>query len=335
MSRFFPPIALLIAACTAPAPPGPEALAEDATSLLARADQHFDLRAHENAQRFYELAAVAANGEGNAGRYVEAASRLAELHVLAEETAQAREWLDSATERVQREDASAWARWLVARGVVENAEGRLERALASLDEAYRFARASGLAVRAVQAAQWATIVAPDERAVRWCRRGIEAARELEQPALLSALWAQLAWLLEERGLPNEALAAFLQARDTTDPTDGHALLVADWCVGHALRLVGRRAEARALLEDVARRADGAYRSARRPNDAEWVGQVQWELAELDVLSGELPRAITRMELARERLLEAGARRLARTRLEQLDLRLAELRAIQLSAAGGQ
>jgi tetratricopeptide (TPR) repeat protein len=334
VSKPFPLIALLLAACAGPGPPGGQALAEDSASLLARADRYFDMRQRENAQRLYELAAVAANGQGDPGDYVAAASQLAQVFVLAGQTAQARDWLDSATERVEREDTAAWARWLVARGAVEQAEGRLERALATFEEAYGFALDVGLPVRAVQAAHWASVVAPDERAVRWCRLAIEAGRELGQPALQVALWKQLAWLLEDRGLYSEALAAFRQARAETDPGDGHALLVADWLVGHALRLAGRITDARALMEDVARRAESAYRDARRPNDAEWVAHAQAELAELDVLTGDIERAISRLEIAHERFLEAGARRLALDRLVRNDERLAELRARQLSSAGG-
>ena len=327
-------LVLFTPACVVSGPPEGQPVSQDSISLLARADGFFDRREHENAQRLYELAAIAASGEGNQGRYVEAASRVAELRFLAGEVGQARDWLNSATERIEREDAAAWCRWLIARGVVEHGEGNTGRGLATLEEAYDFALASVTPQRAVQAAQWASVIAPDELKVRWCKRAIEAGRQLGQPALQAALWSQLGWLLEERGLHPESLTAFRQARAVTDPEDGHAVLVADWTVGHALRLSAQFAEARSLMEDVARRADGAYEKARRPNNAEWVGQAQVELAELDVQAGRLPRAITRMELAQQRLLEAGARRLALDRILRLEARLVEVRSLQLSASGG-
>lgn len=328
-------LVLFTPACVVSGPQKGQSLPQDSASLLTRADRFFDRREHENAQRLYELAAIAASGEGSQGRYVEAASRVAELRFLAGEPEQAREWLDSATERIEREDTAAWCRWLIARGVVEHGEGNTRRGLATFEEAYDFALASAAPVRAVQAAQWAAVISSEELEMRWCRRAIEAGRLLKQPALQAALWSQLAWLLEERGLHQESLVAFRQVRSVTDSKDDHATLVADWMVGHALRLSGDVTEARALMEDVARRADGAYDQDRRPNNAEWVGQAQFELAELDVLAGRLSRAITRIELAQQRLLEAGARRLAEDRVLHLEARLAELRSLQLSASGGR
>lgn len=320
--------------CVAPEGSDGRELPEDAATLLARADGHFDGRAYENAQRLYELAALAARAEEDDGRFVEAASQVAHVRALAGEAEQAREWLDSATERVQREDPAAWARWLVARGAVEQAEGRTERARATFEEAHAFARGGGLHVRAVQAAHWASVVAPPEEAPLWSRRAIEAAEPLERPDLSSALWSNLGWLLEERGLHDEALEAFRRARAVADPRDGHAQLVADWAVGHGLRLAGRLDEARVLLEDVTRRSEAAYVARRRPNDAEWVAHAYSELAELDAAAGEVERALARLEVARERFLEAGARRLAPARLAAVEERLAQLREAQGSSRSG-
>jgi len=334
MSRTTSLIALLLfAGCAAPERSEGGALAEDAATLLARADGHFDRRAYENAQRLYELAALAARGEEDDGLFVEAVSQVAHVRALAGEPAQAREWIDSANERVAREDAAAWARWLVARGAVEHAEGRIDRSRATFEEAYGFALDAALHVRAVQAAHWASVAALPEQALLWSRRAIEAAGPLERPALLSALWSNLGWLLEESALHDEALAAFRRARAVADPEDGHAQLVADWTVGHGLRLAGRSDEARVLLVDVIRRSEAAYVARRRQNDAEWVAHAYCELAELDAAAGEVDRALERLKVARERFLEAGARRLAPGRLAAHDARVAELRAARASARG--
>ena len=188
-------------------------------------------------------------------------------------------------------------------------------------------------MRAVQAAHWASVAALPEQALLWSRRAIEAAGPLERPALLSALWSNLGWLLEESALHDEALAAFRRARAVADPEDGHAQLVADWTVGHGLRLAGRSDEARVLLVDVIRRSEAAYVARRRQNDAEWVAHAYCELAELDAAAGEVDRALERLKVARERFLEAGARRLAPGRLAAHDARVAELRAARASARG--
>ncbi len=321
-----PTLILLVAACAGPgqAPSAPQV--EDAATLLTRADRHFDARSYDNARHVYEMAAVAAGGEGDDGRYVEAASQIAHVHAVTGHLEDGRDWLASATARVRRDDAPAWCRWLIARGVYERADGMVERALATFEEAFEHAHSSGQLVRAVQAAHWATVTAPDERAVRWCRSAIEVTGELGRLDLTAALWSQLGWLLDSRGLANEALEAFQRSRTMTSPSDEHALLAADWSVGRALRIAGRHAGARALMEDVEERADQRYLKSRRPNDAEWVAHAQSEMAELDLIDGKIEEAVSRMELARERFLEAGARRLAPERLAAHDQRLRQMRA---------
>lgn len=326
-------VSLALTACAAPGPEPGAGVAQDAATLLERGDQHFDARSYDNARRVYQLAAVAAGGEGDEARYVEAASQVAHVQALTGELEDARSWLESATDRIEGGAPRAWSRWLIARGALEHAEGKEERALATFEEAYEHARASDQPVRAVQAAQWATVAAGDERSVRWARNAIQVARGLEQPLLVASLWRQLGFLLEERSLHQEALDAFEQARTWTPADAERALLIADWSVGHGLRKVGRHAEARVILEDVHERARRRYRASRRPNDAEWVGQALVELGELDLAAGRTEDAIERWTQARDRLLEAGVRRLAPGRLRALEARLATARTLRGPAGG--
>lgn len=323
----------VLAGCSATGSQAPLAEAsEDASTLLARADEHLDNRGFDNARRTYELAAMAASAEGNEALYVEAASQVALVQVLTGQVAGGREWLDSATARLDRDEPRAWVRWLMARGAYEREDGKIARALATFEEAFDFARATGQPVRAVQAAQWATVVADGLQSVRWCRRAIEAASDVPQPALQAALWGQLARVLSERGLHDDALTAFERARQLTPAKDEHSILVADWSRARELRLSGRLSDAREAMEEVSARASRRYLARRGPNDAEWMGHCQSELGELSLAAGDLKRALARFGLARERLLEAGARRLAPERLDAIDQKLDEVRSA-LSAEG--
>lgn len=327
MSKAFPILALLfLGACASPRANRSAPQPEDAATLLERGDGYFDRRDLDNATRLYELAVLAASGVSDTARYVEAASQAAVVHFLSGNPDKAKEWLTVATARVDRAHGEAWVRWLIARGVGERHDKYIERALATFEEAYDAAREDGMGVRAVQAAYWAAVTATDERAVRWCRRAIEVAPSLGQERLTATLWSQLAWMLEERGLYDDAVVAFQRARSETRVDDGRGLLIADWSVGHALRLAGRPQEARPLMEDVSRRAERAYGLSRGPNAAEWVAHAQVELAELDALAGALRAAVSRMLLARDRFLEAGARRLAPERLQRHNARLGEMQA---------
>lgn len=307
---------IFLAACVSTSNDTPEA--ETPRELIDRGDGHFDRRAYENAGRLYELAALSASGP----EYVEAASQVAHTLVLREQVPAAREWIDVAGKRANREEAASYVRFLIARGAVEQGEGRQDRALVTFEEAHDLALARGQSVRAVQAAHWASVTCGDERSIGWCRKAIDAAKG--NATLEAALWTQLAWLLEERGLHDDALTAFQQARSKTNPEDERARLIADWSAGHGLRVVGRLEEARALMDSVLTRAAILYQRERQPNTAEWLGHAHFELGELEWAAGDPDLARRHWTLARERLREAGARRLAPEKLAAVESRLADV-----------
>lgn len=315
---------------------GPVAEKVSSRSLLARGDAYFDGRQYENALETYKLAAVAARSEEDEGRFVEAAAQVAHASARLDQVDDGRVWLVHAEKGADPERAAAWARVLLARGVYAEADGDRGAALAAFAEAHRFARDTGQTVRAVQAAHLASGIATGEEQVQWCRRSLESAEEVGDPRLVAAVWTQLAWLLEERGLAQDALVAFRQAQRATSETDDRRQeLVADWSLGHGLRMAGETESARLVLEDALERAERRRRALRRPNDAEWVGHCQRELAELDLLEGEDAQALARLEDARRKFLLAGVERHAPSSLAALDQRIAEVRArLGVTPSGG-
>jgi tetratricopeptide (TPR) repeat protein len=319
-------LALVLApACASTGREVPEPLTS--AELIERGDAYFDGRRFDQALEKYKQAAFAARSEDDDARFAEAAAQVAHVYARLGQADEGRPWLDHAHQSADPEDAGAWARWLLVRGVYEELDGRRALALASYEEACDFAVARGALVRAVQAAHLASGVADDEQQVRWCRRALELARELGDERLQGALWGQLAWMLEERRIHGEALVAFQRAQRLAQAAGSeHDQLVADWSYGHGLRMAGRLEEARAVLQDVTDRAERRFRATRRPNDAEWLGQGLVELGELDVLEGQLARGLARLEEGRARLVAAGARELAPQRLAAVDRRIATLRA---------
>jgi len=297
-----------------------------ADELLARADGFFDSRQLGNALETYKMAAVAARTEGDEALFAEAAAQVAHTLALSGEVEEGRSWLDHAEKTASAEYPAAWARTLLARGAIQRGADESEAALESFTAAYEFALETGQPVRAVQAAYMAGVVAEDELQIRWNHKALDLARGMGNPRLVSSLWAQLAWLLEERELADEALAAFASARKALeDLDDPHRILVADWSYAHGLRMVGRLADARLLMLDVGERAERSYVAMQRPNDAEWVARSLRELGELDLADGDALLALARFEQARDRFLVAGITKSAPESLAEFDRRLRQIR----------
>lgn len=311
---------------------GTERSTATSAELLAKADALFEGRRLADALESYQMAAIAASGEGHTEHFVEATAQVAHLYAAQGDVDRAQDWLERAEERAREAEAAGWARKLFARATLSRARGDERAALREYEAAWRFADGTAQPVRAVQAAHMAAVVAPADDKLRWTRRAIESARDLEDARLEFELWSQLAWLLEERGLAQESLEAFGRARRVAAPLeDDHLDLVGDWSYGHALRLVGRAGDARVLLENVALRAASAYAARRRPNDAEWVGHAERELAELDLAEGERDRALARLRRARAHLRLAGAEELAPRVLGEVERRIADLEAVPSAA----
>jgi len=326
------PLALLAAAACVTVeggPPPPER--RTSAELVAQGDAQFDRRAFEDALQSYEMAAVAASGDGDRGRYVEATALVAYVLALRGEAERAAEWFARAEARASEEDVAAWARLSFVRGALARERGDGSSALSELERAHAFAREHGLPLRAVQAAHLASVVAEGEAQVRWSRRAIDAAQELGDARLEAQLWMQLAWLLEERALYAEELEAFARARELTAGEDEHQRLVADWSYAHGLRATGQIVPARALLEDVIARAGRGHGALRRLNDAEWIGHAERELAEIELAEGRPERALVRLQRARASLVQAGAPELAPDLLRAVERRIEEL---ERAAAGG-
>ena len=126
-----------------------------------------------------------------------------------------------------------------------------------------------------------------------------------------------------RSKPQHGSTSARKALENLD--DPHQKLVADWSYAHGLRMVGRLADARVLMTNVATRAERSYVALQRPNDAEWVGHSLRELGELDLEDGDALLALARFDQAREKFLLAGIAESAPESLAELDRRIREVR----------
>ncbi|HIF41871.1 MAG TPA: hypothetical protein EYQ74_12330 [Planctomycetes bacterium] len=300
--------------------------------LLRRADAAFDSRRYVQALESYRLAAAAAQAEDVPEIFVEGAAQAAHVYLLKGQPEEGKVWLENAVAQSQDGEVRGQARILLAQAAYQHHAGDTSQALETCTRAHALSRASGQHVRAVQVAHMAAVMSRGEDQLRWCRRAIDDATRADDALLLGALWRQLGWLLEERGHHDQALESFIRCREVVSESgNAHEQMVADWQVGHGLRLVGRITEARTMMEEIARRTRARYRTQRGANQAEWLGQALRELGELDLTQGKTARGIKNLRDAREYLVLAGAAELAPELLAQVDRRLAQAHALQGAA----
>ncbi|MGD2017289.1 MAG: hypothetical protein PVJ89_04185 [Planctomycetota bacterium] len=293
---------------------------------LGRADDTFNRRAFDEALGQYSALYLAALSGAYAGIAAEAAAQAATINALEGDLEESDRWMAFATRYAEDAGVRARSRVLLARGLRQWKRGEGAAARGTFTELVDFCEDEDLPVRAMQGASLAALVTEGEEQLGWSLRAIEVSQGLGEPRWEGALWTNHGWLLEARGEHGDALRSFERARalamqGAPSPMDR---LKADWNLGRGLRLAGRPAEARAVLEEAAVQGRGLYAARPAPRQAEWLGRVDWELGELAAAEGDLEGAARKLASARRRLEEAGAATAAPELLRRLDQRLAEL-----------
>jgi tetratricopeptide (TPR) repeat protein len=190
------------------------------------------------------------------GYQVELLTQIARTQGLQRRFDDAHLTLDDARRRLDAGAAGARAqvRYLLERGRVFNSAREQDKAVPLFREALEAAQAAGEDFYAVDAAHMLGIAEPPERQTEWHLQAIALAEQSGQPRArnwLGALYNNLGWTLHNQGHHAEALAlfekalAFRQARGQAKET-----LIAQWCVGRALRSLGRVEEALAIQRDL-------------------------------------------------------------------------------------
>ena len=311
-------LALAGAACQAGAPPqGGRATAADlametqaSSAGPARADELFErgsalveARRYAEARLEFERAAELARASGDLEIEVESLAQVARMHSLARQPAEGLAWLERAEALAAPERPRGFARARLVRGVYEREAGRREAATAIFAELYEYCMARGLPERAIDAAHMAAIAGSPAEQIEWARRGIAAAEAAGDAGWLAVLWNNLGATCEDMADFDGALAAYENARRYhAQGGDAHALAVADWAVGRALRRGGRPAEARAPIEA----ALAAFEARRaEPGELEWIGYACWELGLIELDLGRAAEGRAALERAGAALGEAG------------------------------
>ncbi|MCP3914542.1 MAG: hypothetical protein GY711_03170 [bacterium] len=319
-----PVVLALLAGCTTTSTETP--VEANPREVLARGDRAFRVRAYDEALEAYKVGALQAREAGDTTTFASASAQVAIVLAIVGDHAEGRTWLDLAADAAHDGEPATWSRYLLARGMFETADGQVEAAESTYRELYGYGVANENLDSALQAAHMATSVTTGSLQLEWARRGIDIARRAEEQSWEAEQWTNLAWLLDERGLHDQALTAFRRGHELALSIGGDRRRTKyDWMLAHGLRKVGRKEHARDMLErslDVLRRR---YMQSGSKNDAEWIGRHQSELADIDASEGDVRQALRRLQTAKRFYTEAGIEVSAPGTLDALVARERELR----------
>lgn len=301
-----------------------EPTATPAAASLARGDQEFRARKYKEAFEPYLESIDLAEASGEQGVLVEALAQVARLHSIQKPLAKGQPYLDRAASLARPEESASWTRFLTVRGVFERESGRQAEAKQTFLELLDYAEKRDLHDTAQDAIHHLAIATPLEEQIQWALRGIELAERSDEKRWLAVLWNNLGNSYEDAHKPQDALAAWLSARQYHYEV-GTWLnkLIADWAVGRGYRLTLDLSAARQwieLCEDRFQRVHGI-----EPNETttEWLGMCHWELGEIALQERKFSEAERELSRARKELVGIGIQTWWSEGLEKLDASLAK------------
>jgi tetratricopeptide (TPR) repeat protein len=249
--------------------------------LLSRGDDLFNSGEIDEAMAVYVEAAETAELSGANSDFVEACAQVARCYLRQDKKEKGRPWLEKAGKSASEEEPNGWSRYLGVRGRYEwkdaaAAAGEVspvtEKASATFKQMHDYCLKNELYGRAIDAANMVTITGSMEERVDWGLKGIEAAEKGNHEGWLAPLWNNLGWTYDDLGRYEESLTALEQARKYHYlKGDEMAMLIADWSVGHALRMTGQVDSAETVLKKVQRWTMIIKGENKTPETAEWFG----------------------------------------------------------------
>jgi tetratricopeptide (TPR) repeat protein len=240
--------------------------------------------------------------ETSDGHRAEILTQLARVQGLRGQFADGHRLLGEA-EALAGSSAAANARIQLERGRLHRSSGDAESALPLFESAFAVALAAAERFLVGDAAHMAALAAPDRAGmVAWTQRGIDLGREPgddESAYWLGPLLNNLGWHYYDHGDYDAALDAFQRALEAREqfPEQRNQIAIARYAVGKTLRMLGRPAEAAALLEQAV-----AWTEAEDKPD----GWFHEELAEDYAAVGRETEARDQARMAIPLLLETDA-----------------------------
>ncbi|MCK4856664.1 MAG: tetratricopeptide repeat protein [candidate division Zixibacteria bacterium] len=247
---------------------------------LDDADQLFGKRQYEESEAAYRDLLPLAEKENDITAQVEVLSQIARCRLLARDKDDAREWLAKAEKLASPDQPLGWSRYLGVRGRIEWQDNDLKKATQTFIEMFGYCKEHDLTGRAIDAVHMVAIVGTPAEQIEWGRKGIKLAEESDTKSWLGPLWNNLAITYCDLKDYEEAVAAFLQAREYHWRYGSEInKLYADYHVGYALRLKGEHDEALKWLRPVLNWAE------RLEND-DVIGQAAQDMGEIMIAQGD-------------------------------------------------
>ncbi len=217
---------------------------------------------------------------------LELLTQVARTHSLRGDFDQAHAQLDEVEPRLEAAGPRARVRYQLERGRTFNSSGEVERGRKLFESAWELALAEGIEGLAVDAAHMVAIThGGSELAIEWNQRGLEIARDSEDPkarALIPAMLNNSAWDLHEMGRYDAALPLFEEALEAWSARkQPKQIQIARWSVARCLRSLGRFEQA---LE-IQRELETEHQTSGTVD-----GYVFEEIAELLAASGQADEA---------------------------------------------
>jgi tetratricopeptide (TPR) repeat protein len=187
--------------------------------------------------------------------------------------------LDSVATELDRLRPRAVSRYFLERGRLHRSAGRPEEAHPLFLQAWEIARSHGEDAEAIDAAHMLALVAPPEAQLEWNLCALDLAERTADPRgrqWLGSLRNNIGWAYHEQGAFEQALEQFERALAWREQRgQPRETRIARWCVGRALRSLGRVEAALALQR-------GLHAEAALASEPD--GYVEEELGELLLLT---------------------------------------------------
>jgi tetratricopeptide (TPR) repeat protein len=269
--------------------------------LLQTADQSFQDRNIEQALLEYQTALESARSEFNRPVEVEALAQIARMLLILGKMDDGRKFLDEAAARANTEDSMGYSRFLGVKGRYEWKSDQLQQARFTFSEMFEYCTSHELWSRGIDAANMMAIVADDpEVQLEWSRRGIDLAEFNGVESWLGPLWNNLGTTLFDQKNFEDALEAFVKARDYHWRFSGEvAKLVADYHIGMTHRFLRDYETARKWLRPV-------LAWAERIDNHNIIAQSLEDLGECDIAQGNQARGLDLLERAKDEYEIDGA-----------------------------
>ncbi|MBK9712581.1 MAG: tetratricopeptide repeat protein [Kouleothrix sp.] len=255
----------------------------EADSIERELDQLWDY--DDPAASEARFASLLATLPAEAAAHAEALTQIARAQGLQRRFDAARQTLDVVQARLAALPPRIVARYLIERGRALNSAGQPEHARPLFLESWRLARACGADFYAIDAAHMLAIVAAADEQQQWNLAALDLAeRTADQRAKrwLGSLHNNIGWACHDRGERAAALEHFEKALAAREQQgQPRETRVARWCVGRALRSLGRHEEALTIQRRL--HAEHAQRG-------EVDGYVEEELGELLLLTSSADEA---------------------------------------------